>query len=149
MEQNRNDLLVQCCRCKNKHKESERKKVPNKRIEGTQVMVCPRCHAHSFYEISPWVAWCWASGLIEFGDTVPEGAIHIASGPKCSIKVVVRALAREGQGASFGKLLVPGIPEAENQKQAGDALASWLEWCAKGNGKKYQDGVVFHSMKGE
>lgn len=128
--------------------ESERIDVPSKKFSGVTESVCPRCNARSYYDLSPRVAFCYASGLIEFGDTIPEGAIHIATGPACSIKVVVGALAREGRGDSFGKLLVPGIPEAANQKQAGDALASWLEWCAKGNGTKRVDGVVFHSMQG-
>jgi hypothetical protein len=56
--------------------------------------------------------YCWASGLIEFGRSTPEGAILIHSGPVKRLRKVVEVLARHGYGASQGKLLVPGVPEA-------------------------------------
>lgn len=99
------------------------------------------------------VAWCWASGLIEIGDQAPGdstdggGAIVIATGPKSSLKGVLSAVARHGMGASAGKLLVPGVPEAGTQKDAADALSAWLSWCAKNNGKKHRDGVQFGGSK--
>lgn len=91
------------------------------------------------------VAWCWASGMIEIGEAVPDGAIKIAEGPMVELKVAVGVAARHGQGRSAGKLLVPGIPEADPNDEAarGNALATWLDWCAKGNGKKHRKGVVF------
>lgn len=91
------------------------------------------------------MAWCWASGLIEIGDEddLPENAILIADGPRAFLVGVVSAVARHGQGASVGKLLVPGVPEAEDQQKAGDVLAKWLAWCAKNNGHKGRHGVAF------
>lgn len=63
-------------------------------------------------------AYAWASGLIEFTTPkrrrcVPSGALQIAKGPRKKLRLIVSALAREGMGASAGKLLVPGIPEAD------------------------------------
>lgn len=92
---------------------------------------------------TPAVAWAWSSGLIEIGGSVPDGAIKIAEGRFIYLKAVLEVLARQGKGDSAGKLFVSGIPEAETQKTKGDALAQWLEFCAKGNGKKYRYGVVF------
>lgn len=97
----------------------------------------------------PQVAWCWASGIIEIGDKAPVGkadgggCIEIASGPKSYLTGMLGAMARHGQGASAGKLLVPGVPEAPTQDAAADALDEWLNWCAKGNGKKHRQGVRF------
>ncbi len=58
-------------------------------------------------------AYCWASGLIQFGHKKPEGAIVFAKGPAKPLREVVEVLARHGQGNSKGQLLVPGVPEAE------------------------------------
>lgn len=87
-------------------------------------------------ERSPQVAWCWASGLIEIGDAMPadnpdgSGAIQIARGPRHALVRALDALARHGQGLSDGKLLVPGVPEADGGNAAVDALVKWLAWCA-------------------
>jgi hypothetical protein len=89
------------------------------------------------------IAWVWASGLIEFGVLTPEGAVEFAYGPEPHLKEIVTALAREGQGRSAGKLLVPGIPEASTPETKVDALEAWLNWAAKGNGKTYMHGVRF------
>ncbi|MCM2340433.1 hypothetical protein [Rhodoferax sp.] len=88
-------------------------------------------------------AWAWQSGLIEFGREVPEGAIGFATGMDVPLRQLVDVLARHGQGKSEGKLLVPGVPEAETGKAQVDALVAWVDWCAKGNGKKESAGVVF------
>lgn len=83
----------------------------------------------------PQVAWCWASGLVEIGDKLPAdspdggGAIQIATGPAAALKTRLELLARHGQGASDGQLLVPGVPEAETMQEKGDALSAWLKWC--------------------
>ena len=145
-----NDIHVQCTRCKNKHKESERLSVQIKKPKGftdlnvnATALVCPRCNCKSFYNIEPIVAYCWATGLIEFADAAPQESITIATGPKAYLVGTVSALARHGLGASKGKFLVPGIPEADDQAEAGDALDAWLKWCAKNNGKKHRHGVIF------
>ncbi|EAB8209724.1 host nuclease inhibitor protein [Salmonella enterica] len=64
-------------------------------------------------------AYCWASGLIEFGNTLPEGALPIVTGNEKNVRDVVGVLARH---AYNGDLLVPGIPETANQNEAREAL---------------------------
>lgn len=64
-------------------------------------------------------AYCWASGLIEFGNTLPEGALPIVTGSEKRVRDVVEVLARH---AYNGDLLVPGIPEAASQDEAREAL---------------------------
>jgi hypothetical protein len=87
-------------------------------------------------------AWCWASGLIEFKGHLPveEGAVAFASGPQRALEKAVGVVARHGQGASAGKLLVPGIPEAKDQQDGMTALILWVNWCAEG---PVAHGVVF------
>lgn len=138
----RADLPVQCCRCRNKHNESDRHDVPHKAIAGATQSVCPRCGGTTFYDVTPTVAYCWATGVIEFGSEVPDGAIQIAEGPKAHLQAAVSVAARHGH--ADGVLLVPGIPEAAgNQRAAGDALKRWLDWY----GRRAKNGVVFMSMK--
>ncbi|EBS6855242.1 host nuclease inhibitor protein [Salmonella enterica] len=64
-------------------------------------------------------AYCWASGLIEFGHTLPEGALQIITGKEKDVRDEVEVLARL---AYNGDLLVPGIPEAADQNEAREAL---------------------------
>lgn len=77
------------------------------------------------------IAYCWMSGLIEFGDQVPVGALAFASGPRRALHAAVAVAARHGKGASEGKLLVPGVPEAATGLERVDALKKWTEWRAK------------------
>lgn len=91
-------------------------------------------------------AWCWSSGLIEFGARTPKGAIQIASGKEASLRHALDVLARHGKGASAGLLLVPGVPEApqdDADTAKGDALVTWLKWCTD---RGYR-GVKFYPMK--
>lgn len=89
------------------------------------------------------IAYCWASGLIQFGRKVPDGAIEVARGTSHKLRSTVDVLARHGKGKSKGCLLVPGVPEAETQEAKGDALAAWLRWCAQRN----YAGIVFNVRK--
>ncbi|EBR4567284.1 host nuclease inhibitor protein [Salmonella enterica] len=70
-------------------------------------------------------AYCWASGLIEFGNTLPEGTLPIIVGEEKQVRDVVGVLARH---AYNGDLLVPGIPEAADQNEACEALE---RFCAR------------------
>lgn len=64
-------------------------------------------------------AYCWASGLIEFGHALPEGALPIVTGSEKKVREEVEVLARH---AYNGELLVPGIPEAASQNEAREVL---------------------------
>ena len=126
----------------------------SKKFGGCTEKSCPRCGCKSYYDQSPQVAWCWATGMIESGDAMPTldadggGAIKVADGPKSELSLALNVLARHGY--ERGLLLVPGIPEAPGQKAAGDALEAWLKWCQKG-GKRASSrwpGVVWNSAAG-
>jgi hypothetical protein len=80
------------------------------------------------------VAWCWQTGRIEIGESVPEGAIAFAAGPRRALEEEISAAARHGQGKSKGLLLVPGVPEAETPDAALYALIAFIDWRAKKNG---------------
>ena len=102
-------------------------------------------NGESFWSLhaEPVFAWAWPSGLIEFGRVVPDGALKFATGIDTALRERVGVLARHGRGKSDGKLLVPGVPEAENEDDQLDALIAWVDWCARGNGQEPANGVVF------
>lgn len=67
------------------------------------------------------IAYAWASGLIEFGNTTPDGALPILVGQEeKAVKDVIDVLARHSR--TNNQLLVPGVPEAYDQHSAMDAL---------------------------
>ena len=135
------NIPVKCTRCRNRHTTSERVDVPSKRWANATESTCPKCGCKNWYDMTPQIAWCWASGLIEIGTELPDSnAIEIARGPKFALKGQVSVVARHGYGETEGKLLVPGVPEAENQAAGLEALYQWLKWINK---RKARDGVVF------
>ena len=140
----RSDIPVKCTRCRHACMESKWNDKPSKWADGWTEKTCPRCGCRSYYDMSPQVAWCWATGLIEIGDSIPAdsadggGAIEIARGPKYALKGRLEVVARHGY--TKGQLLVPGVPEADSEEAKGDALAAWLAWCGK---RKNRDGVIF------
>lgn len=84
-------------------------------------------------------AYCWASGLIEFGRGVPAGAIEIAQGRDKALRAFISGVARHGYKTRLvdgrttkvrgtDHLLVPGVPEAPNQLVAAGALDRFLAW---------------------
>lgn len=75
-------------------------------------------------------AYCFASGEIEFARKVPDGAILIVTGPAATLRSAIGPAARLSY--DHKTLLVPGVPEADDQKEAGDALAKWVDWRRKG-----------------
>jgi len=66
-------------------------------------------------------AYAWRSGLLEFGSTVPDGAIKIGRLGSGVRKADIEALARHSRTVK-GQLLVPGVPEALDDTEAVDAL---------------------------
>jgi hypothetical protein len=80
---------------------------------------------HGRWEVM--IAFCFANGVINFGESVPDGALEIVrhkSGK--ALKAVVEVKARH---AYDGRLLVPGVPEAPNQKAGIEALHRWMDWA--------------------
>ena len=75
-------------------------------------------------------AYCYATGQIEFGRTVPRGALPIASGHERKLRPIIEAIARHGW--KEGVLLVPGIPEtAPDQIKGLEALERFITQVAK------------------
>ncbi|KAF1009087.1 MAG: hypothetical protein GAK28_00720 [Luteibacter sp.] len=75
------------------------------------------------------IAYCYANGVIYFGTKVPHGAIAIASGPELPLREHIAATARLAYDNTT--LLVPGVPEAEDQEAKLDALITHLHWLSK------------------
>lgn len=84
-------------------------------------------------------AYCYASGLIQFGRTVPDGALPIARGPAKPLRDFIDAVARHGYRTRMVRgrptkvpgtdhLLVPGVPEAPDKIAAVDALLAFKNW---------------------
>lgn len=76
------------------------------------------------------IAYCYASGQIEFGSELPAGAIELARGKEKLVRQYITAIACVSRDDNK-TLLVPGIPEAENEKQAFVALAVHLRWLKR------------------
>lgn len=79
------------------------------------------------------VAYCWATGEIGFGSSVPDGAIEIARGDAVKVRNLVEVTARHGwrqgpKGQRTTVFLVAGVPESADQQSAGDALGAYLLW---------------------
>ncbi|MEP9350597.1 hypothetical protein [Xanthobacter sp. KR7-225] len=69
-------------------------------------------------------------GVIGFGNRMPAGVLHIADDPSHErLYEVVEVLARHAYDGET--LLVPGIPEADNDDQALDALIAFRDQVAK------------------
>lgn len=73
-------------------------------------------------------AYCYPSGLIDFGNSIPRGAKIIARGPEKELRDFIAVQARPTPRG--GDFLVPGVPEADNQIAAHAALSAWAKWIA-------------------
>lgn len=87
------------------------------------------------------IAYCWASGLIQFGYTLPYGAIEIARGRAGIVRRVITATARISRHNK--ELLVPGVPEASNDRQAILALELHCRWLKQSE----RDGLVVNARR--
>lgn len=71
------------------------------------------------------VAYAWASGLIQFGKTCPQGALPVLVGEEKHVRELVEVMARHSRTGS--ELLVPGVPEAMSQYEAMQALIQFVK----------------------
>jgi hypothetical protein len=78
------------------------------------------------------IAYCFATGLIQFGTHVPDDCIGIASGERKKVLDVIQGTARPSR-ADNETLFVPGVPEAANQREALTALAKYIQWLGERN----------------
>lgn len=86
-------------------------------------------------------AYCYSSGLIEFGRRTPSGALLIATGPEKKLRDFIETVARHGYSTKLvdgrptkipgsDTLLVPGVPEAPDQDGGYLALKKFCAWIA-------------------
>lgn len=90
------------------------------------------------------IAYCWASGEIEVsindeGFELPEGTILFARGYSDALNS--RLVARARHGHEEGVLLVPGLPELDDDgEDAVEVLCRWIDWA-------FGDWVQFGSVR--
>lgn len=72
------------------------------------------------------LAYCFASGHIEFGHRCPSGALPMARGPERTVRELIEGNCRHGYDGVT--LLVPGVPEAPDQSAGVAALERFLDW---------------------
>lgn len=70
-------------------------------------------------------AYAWASGLIEFGHQLPDGALPIISGEENRVRELIDIWARHSRTGD--QLLVPGVPEASSQREGCDAMMKFTD----------------------
>lgn len=87
-------------------------------------------------EVAVSIAWCWRSGEIAIvpvaGAVVPGGAIVIAAGPDEALRAAIEGNERLAYDGTTW--LVPGVPEAESDAAAGDALEAFQRRVRKSLG---------------
>ena len=71
-------------------------------------------------------AYCWASGEIGFDKSIPNGALPIKK--NCSKRDIEKIQVRSRLSYDGKTHLVPGIPEAENQDEAYEALQRFKDF---------------------
>ncbi|WP_137971890.1 host nuclease inhibitor protein [Pseudomonas sp. F(2018)] len=83
------------------------------------------------------IAYCFASGHIQFGPSVPDGAIGIAKGEAQKVRDVIEVTARLSVYDNE-TLFVPGIPEAASQRDGMVALARYIQFLGERNGPGFR-----------
>lgn len=144
------DRPIKCTRCKRIGMHSELEDVYSKKYGGCYEKVCPKCSCRSYYDYSPWFAWCWPSGVIEMGSTPPadkpdgSGCIVFAGGPRCELEGVIRTVAQRDY--RDGTLLIPGTLNADADTV--EIVRAWIEQCELSNAKFAKRGVRFLAGEG-
>jgi hypothetical protein len=75
-------------------------------------------------------AYCWRSGEIGIGRSIPEGMLPLARGPAKVLRGALQARARIAYDNVT--LLVPGIPEAPDEAAALAAAQRFSTFLTKG-----------------
>lgn len=74
-------------------------------------------------------AHVFRSGLVKFDRTTPEGALEVARGPEKLVNAVVGVMSRHAYNGV--DLICPGVPEAENDDAALDAVIEFEKQITK------------------
>lgn len=86
------------------------------------------------------VAYCWRDGSIGVDRRLPKNAIRLAEAHGVRLKNAVSICARHSRDGL--SLLVPGIPEAENDAQALDAVQRFRDQLARRLERKKKRGEL-------
>ncbi|MCU7371582.1 hypothetical protein PEC18_12165 [Paucibacter sp. O1-1] len=78
-------------------------------------------------------ALCLSDGVIFYDRKTPDGAIEIVRGDEDLVRGRMDVAARHGWKP--GQLLVPGVPEADDQQAGLVALQEWINWFANCDAK--------------
>lgn len=84
-------------------------------------------------------AFCFRGGAIKFGRSVPSGALLIAKAPVRQLKRAVEVLARHAY--DHVTLLVPGVPEADSEREACGAVITFRHRVERNLDAKKNRGV--------
>lgn len=98
--------------------------------------------------MSLFYAYCWRSGLIEFGPVLPDGALELASSDLHDKQVMIDRVSVRARHGWDNSLLVPGVPEAATDEEAISALLDWRSWGGLGGRIEWQ-GSTENFFKGE
>lgn len=77
-------------------------------------------------------AYCFGSGHIQFGPSIPDGAIGIAVGDREKVLDIIEVTARLSRHDNE-TLFVPGVPEAQTQREGLTALARYIQYLGQRN----------------
>ncbi|WP_418459791.1 hypothetical protein ACNT8L_04645 [Brucella intermedia] len=86
------------------------------------------------------IAYCWRGGDIQIGRRLPKGAIKLGSAHGIRLKKAVSVCARHSYDGQT--LLVPGIPEAEGDTEALEAVQRFREQLARRLERKKKKGEL-------
>lgn len=75
-------------------------------------------------------AYCFPSGHIGFGRSLPAGTTIIARGPDEALRAFIGGNAHRAGHARTAGLLVPGMGGADNAIARQEALRRWSMWIA-------------------
>ncbi|NSX04825.1 hypothetical protein [Cupriavidus gilardii] len=75
-------------------------------------------------------AYCWPTGRVHFGMSVPYGAVALARGLSRAVVSLIEATAEDGPDGKG--LYIPGVADALTVEAKKSELAAWLGalmWC--------------------
>jgi len=80
-------------------------------------------------------AFCWPSGLIDFGKSTPKGCTVIARGHEQVLREFITSQVQRGDLGRImkvytGHMFVPGTFEAKSQSEWSDAIGRWCRWIS-------------------
>ena len=85
-------------------------------------------------------AYCWRTGIIEFGSRTPDGALCLARGSQKRLEAALCPIARHSRRGQT--LLVPGVPEADSDAEALEAVLAFVPRVERGMQRNRRAGGI-------